>query len=118
MGVALLDQGAFLGWKAESEGTLLTHRLRVRSDSSLFHLNANAQKGSIHAELLDDSGQVLEGFSRGDCEPITGVGHELTVRWKGQDNLKEHLRRGTVRLKLYVSKATVYGFKCLRPRRH
>ena len=118
MGVALLDQGAFLGWKAESEGTLLTHRLRVRSDSSLFHLNADAEEGSIQAELLDDSGQVLKGFSRDDCETITGVGHELTVRWKGQNDLKDHLRRGTVRLKLYLNKATVYGFKCLRPRRH
>ncbi|MDP7631033.1 MAG: hypothetical protein QGF03_10760, partial [SAR324 cluster bacterium] len=58
----------------------------------------------------------LEGFSRDDCEPITEAGHQLTVQWKGQEDLKEHLRRGAVRLKLYLSKATVYGFKCLRPR--
>ena len=118
MEVPKFDREGILGWKAESEGTLLTHRLRVRSDSSLFHLNADAEEGSIQAELLDDSGQVLKGFSRDDCETITGVGHELTVRWKGQNDLKDHLRRGTVRLKLYLNKATVYGFKCLRPRRH
>ena len=118
MGVALLDQGAFLGWRADSEGTLLTHRLRVRDDRSLFQLSADARNGKIHAELLDDSGQVLEGFSRDDCEPITGSGDKLTVRWKGQEDLKEHLRRGTVRLKLYLEKATVYGFKCRRAPRH
>ena len=76
------------------------------------------RNGKIHAELLDDSGQVLEGFSRDDCEPITGSGDKLTVRWKGQEDLKEHLRRGTVRLKLYLDKATVYGFKCRRAPRH
>ena len=118
MGVAFLDQGAFLGWKAESEGTLLTHHLRVRDSQSLFHLSAKATNGSIRAELLDDSGQVLDGFSRDDCEPITGAGAGLIVHWKGQEDLKEHLLRGTVRLKLYLNKATVYGFKCLRPRRH
>ncbi len=118
MGVAILDRGGFLGWKAESEGTLLTHRLRVRDSQSLFHLSANARDGSIQAELLDDSGQILKGFSRDDCRPISGVGDELTVHWEGQEDLKQHLREGTVRLKLYLSNATVYGFKCLRARRH
>ena len=118
MGVALLDQGAFLGWEAASEGTLLTHPVPVRDSQSLFHLSANATNGSIRAELLDNSGQVLEGFSRADCEPITGVGAGLTVHWRGQENLKGHLRRGPVRLKLYLSNATVYGFKCLRARQH
>ncbi len=117
IGVAFLGRGAFVGWRAASQGQLVTHRLRIRDNRSRFYINADAGEGSIRAELLDDSGQVLEGFSREDCRPIQGRGSRLPVHWTGQETLKQHLRRGAVRLKLYLDQATVYGFYCRRPPR-
>lgn len=117
IGVAFLGRGAFVGRKAATRGSLLTHPLRIRDSRSRFYLNADAGEGSIRAELLDGSGQVLEGFARDDCRPIRGRGSRLPVHWTGQDDLKQHLRNGTVRLKLYLDQATVYGFYCRRPPR-
>ena len=117
IGLALLHEGGFVGRRAENEGTLVTYLLRVRDDRSTFYLNADADGGSIRAELLDVAGKVIPGFSRQDCGDINGKGTDLPIRWKGADAPREHLRNGPVRLKLYLKKATVYGFRCVRPPR-
>ena len=116
VGIALLDESGFVGWHAEGEGKLITHPLRVRDDHSVFYLNAHAGGGVIQAELLDEEGRVLPGFSRQECKAITGAGSELPLVWSGQEALKAHLRSGPVRLKLYLRKATAYGFSCRRAR--
>ena len=76
-----------------------------------FFLNADAGGGSIQAELLDASGTVLPGFSRRDCRPITTKGNELRLSLKGPSR-----RTGPVRLKLYLTRAMVSGFRCRRNR--
>ena len=117
IGVAFLDRGGFVGRRAEGEGYLVTHLLLVADDRSHFSLLADVSPGgSIAAELLSRDGTVLDGFSRNDCTEIEGRGDALPIRWKGEENLKGHLRSGAVRLKLYLRNATVYGFRAQRPR--
>ena len=114
IGLALIQQGAFVGWHAAATGTLTTHRLRTRHHHrDKFFLNVDAEGGSVRAELLDDDGNVLPGFSRADCQPITTAGSKIRVEWAGAEELEVHLRAGTVRLKLYLEKATAYGFHCV-----
>lgn len=114
IGLATLQHGAFVGWHAPTRGTLTTHRLRVRHHHhDKFFLNVDAEGGSVTAELLDDDGNVLAGFARTDCKPIISAGSKIRVEWAGADELEKYLRAGTVRLKLYVEKATVYGFHCI-----
>jgi hypothetical protein len=110
-GVAFLPEGGFAGWRADEEGTLVTRPLVRELGTEDFFLNADASGGSIQAELLDSSGTVLKDFSRQDCKPITTKGSELRITWKGRPE-----RVGPVRLKLYITRATVYGFKCKRGR--
>ena len=85
IGLALLHEGGFVGRRAENEGTLVTHLLRVRDDHCAFYLNADAEGGAIQAELLDAADKVIPGFSRQDCEEINRKGTNLRVRWKGAD---------------------------------
>ena len=114
MGVALLHEGGFAGWRADNRGTLTTHPLRVHRARSSLYLNADATEGSIRADLLSEAGDVIPGFSRADCQEVTGSGGALRLQWKGQSSLESHLRKGRVRLKLYLSKATVYGLRAGR----
>ncbi len=116
IGVALLDRGGFVGRRAEEPGYLITHPLRVSDDRSRFYLLADVSPGgSIVAELLDEDGVVIDGFSREDADAIEGEGDALEICWRGEEDLKKQMREGAVRLKLYLEKATVYGFRVRRP---
>ena len=56
---------------------------------------------------------VLPGVSKEVCQPITTAGSKIRVHWAGDEQLETYLRAGTVRLKLYLEKATAYGFHCV-----
>ncbi|MCH2373670.1 MAG: hypothetical protein MK538_05775, partial [Planctomycetes bacterium] len=114
IGLATIQHGAFVGWHATTTGTLTTHRLRVRHHHhDKFFLNVDAEGGTVRAELLGEDGSILPGFSQADCQPITTAGSKIRVRWTGDEQLENYLRAGTVRLRLYLEKATVYGFHCV-----
>ena len=70
-GVAFLHEGGFAGWRADGEGTLTTRPLIRESGDEHFFLNADAEGGSIQAELLDSEGRVIPGFARADSRPVT-----------------------------------------------
>lgn len=112
VGVAFLQEGAFAGWRADGEGVLTTPALHIVDPRDAFFLNANAEGGSIRAEILDAGGQVLAGYTRADSAEILKAGTSLRLRWK-----QETARKGAVRLRLYLNRATVYGFQSRRVRK-
>ncbi len=117
IGVAFLDRGGFIGLQAKGEGYVVTHPFRVSDDRGVLSLLADVSRGgSIVAELLNVDGAVLEGFSASESNAIAGRGDALEVRWESGEKLKDHLRAGPVRLKLYLRNATVYGLRVHRPR--
>lgn len=112
IGIALLQEGAFAGWKADQEGVLTTPLLDCELVSDAFLLNADATGGSIEAELLDRSGSVIPGFTRTASIPVRTKGGSLLLRWKGDPK-----RAGEARLRLYLKQATVFGFQARRLRK-
>lgn len=115
-GVAFLHEGGFVGRRAEGRGTLTTHPLRVADARRGLTLNADAANGSIHAELLTPDGEVIPGFSRDDFEVLTAKGADLPLKWNGQE-VRAAPMKGNVRLRLYLDRATVYGFRSVNSRR-
>jgi hypothetical protein len=111
----LLHEGGFAGWRAEREGSLLTHPLSIEDPGSAFYLNGDAEGGSIRAELLDRQDRVIPAFSKERSRVISGRGANLRIRWDDEESLPSCLSAGEVRLKLYISNATLYGFRCRRP---
>jgi hypothetical protein len=112
LGVALMQEGAFVGWRAGPAGSLTTPLLHTEHPSDAFFLNADAAGGSIEAELCDAAGSPLRGFSRSEAVPVRSAGPSLPLRWKASP-----ARIGAVRLKLHLREATVYGFQCRRMRK-
>ena len=47
---------------------------------------------------------------------MTGKGTLLEVSWKGQENLKTVVRQGALRVRFYLKRATLYGFRIIQPR--
>ncbi len=115
VGLALFQQGAFSGWRAAAQGTLLTRPLLAKHSEPSLLLNVDAEGGEVVAEILDARGSVISGFSLQDCKPVTGKGTLLEVSWKGRENLKSVVQQGAFQVRFHLERATLYGFRIIRP---
>ena len=73
----------------------------------MLEVNAEASGGQLRVELCDVRSEVLEGFSKGACAPITGDSLRESVRWSGKTIADV---RGPVKLRLCLERAKVYSF--------
>jgi hypothetical protein len=89
-------------------GSLLTRPLQFEGDKLV--VNLEAPKGRLQAELVDPAGRPYSGFAMTDCEPVTGDGVELAVRWKGDGNLKK-LAGTPIRIRFQLTDASLYSFR-------
>lgn len=80
-------------------------------------VNADAKGGSIEVELVTPFGQVMPGYGRKECIPITADGSRQQVKWKGGghpwDLAKDY--RGGVMTKFYLKNAKLYSYTFTLP---
>jgi hypothetical protein len=103
----MLRWDGYVSLDAGEAGELLTKPLRFEGEKLL--VNA-AVKGRLRAELCDASGWALPGFRAEDCEPVTGDGVALPVRWRGGPALKP-LAGKVVRVRFEMKDASLYSFR-------
>ncbi|MBN1344202.1 MAG: hypothetical protein JXQ73_16065 [Phycisphaerae bacterium] len=107
-GLAVLRRDGFASMDAgESEGTLTTRALRFQG-RHLF-VNAKTDAGELRVEALDEDGNVLEPFTRQNCEPVRADGTLLPVRWRGVKDLSAAAGK-PVRLRFHLSVGSLYAF--------
>lgn len=70
-------------------------------------VNADATRGSIRVEVLNEDGYRLRGFSQDDCRPITGDDLRHVVRWK--EKTPADLPPGKYLLRLHLDNAAIYA---------
>ena len=64
-------------------GMLLTVPLRFSNAAGKnLVVNADGSRGQIRVRVRDPQSQVIDGFRFEQCEPISGDGAALPVRWK------------------------------------
>lgn len=88
-----------------ARGTLVTRVLRS-SGSHLF-INANA-RGSIKAEVLDRNGRPIAPYTLDQCEPVTGDGTRLPVRWNA--GAAAAIAGREIRLRFVLDRAQLFSF--------
>lgn len=91
-GFVSMDGGA-------EEGTLITKPLRFREPA--LHLNADASRGELRVEVLNENGSPAEGF-----EPARLS--QDKIRWRAAD--LSRLKNRSVRLKFTLRNAALYSF--------
>ncbi len=107
VGLATLRLDGFVSLDAEGEGTMTTRTLMFVGDT--LEINADASGGSIHVEALDPEGNVIEGFSKGDCAAITTDDVHHLVQWNKTTDC--HLIQATpIRLRFHLKQAKLYSF--------
>ena len=81
-------------------------------------VNADAQGGSIEAELVTPYGKVVPDYSRKDCVPITANGKGQQIKRKNGKSpwetiAKDHL--GGLLMKFYLKNAKLYSYTFTLP---
>ena len=81
-------------------------------------INADAQGGSIEAELVTPYGKVVPDYSRGDCVGVTANGKNQQIKWKNGQSAwetiaKDHL--GGLLVKFYLKNAKLYSYTFTLP---
>ena len=74
-----------------------------------LELNADATGGSITVEALTPDGNIIEGFSKNDCQAITADSVHHVLKWKGSSNC-QLIQARPIQLKFYLKKAKLYSF--------
>ena len=81
-------------------------------------VNADAEGGSVEAELVTPYGKVVPEYSRGDCVAITANGKNQPLKWKHGKSpwetiAKDHL--GGLLVKFYLKNAKLYSYTFTLP---
>lgn len=107
-GIAMLRRDGFASMDAGADGGTLTTRPLNFSGKHLF-VNANVAGGDLRAEVLDRDGQVIEPFTKENCEPMRADSTRIEVRWKGVDDLSK-APKPSVRLRFSLNNGSLYAF--------
>jgi hypothetical protein len=106
--VAFLRRDGFASMEADAAGgDLLTRPMTFRG-AHLF-VNAAAAQGEVRAEVLDETGEVIEPFTLANCAPVSADGTCVGVHWKGADDLAAVAGK-PVRFHFAVKNAGLFAF--------
>jgi hypothetical protein len=81
-------------------------------------VNADAQGGSIEAELVTPYGKVVPDYSRNDCIAATASGKNQQIKWKNGKSAWESIakdHRGGLLMKFYLKNAKLYSYTFTLP---
>lgn len=83
-GLFTLRRDGFASMDAPAAGGILTTRPVTFTGKHLF-VNASPGTGTLRVEVLDAKGNVVSGFGRDQCAPITGDSTRSQVKWNDKD---------------------------------
>ncbi len=108
IGLATMRLDGFVSRDASPLGGHLVTRPLLFEGHEL-HLNVKADWGVCQVELLDADGEVIPGYSKEDCRPISDDSVDAVVRWGDGTGLRQRAGRPT-RLKFHLQNAQLYAF--------
>jgi len=96
-----LDAGAI-------EGELITKPMKLAGRE--LHINADATRGEIRVEVLDESRQPIPGFKSAESAVVRGNAVALPVAWKSKTDLASVAGKA-VRFRITMRNARLYSFE-------
>lgn len=108
IGLAKLRRDGFVSLDASGTGEILTKPVVFEGGQLVLNLDCEDQ-GSAVVELLNAEGEAITGFTRRDCDTITGDAVSRVVTWQGKADLSKLAGR-PVKLRIRLRKAKLYAF--------
>jgi hypothetical protein len=107
-GLATLRRDGFASMDAgDAEGTLTTRRVTFRG--KYLFVNADAAKGELRVEVLDQDGKVIKPFTRSKCTRVRANKTSQVVRWGWKRDLSV-LAGQPVKFRFYLESGKLYSF--------
>lgn len=106
LGLAKLRRDGFVSMGTESKG-FLTTKLFSLEGNNLF-VNTDSQNGSLRAELYDEDGSIIEGFSMEECDVINKDSTIVEITWRNKDVAK--LKGRPIAIKFEITNGQIYSF--------
>ncbi len=108
IGVSVLRRDGFSSLNAgASKGRITTRPVRF-SGKRLF-VNADCPQGALRAEILDESGQVIEPFTLANSIPLSADSTLAPLGWKNAEDLASLAGR-PVRFRFELQRGALYAF--------
>lgn len=107
-GLATLRRDGFASMEAVGkEGMLTTRPVTFRGRYPF--VNADADRGELRVEVLDQAGQVIEPFTKANAVPMRGDSTRHRLQWQGAADLAA-LRGRPVRFRFHLRDGGLYAF--------
>lgn len=106
IGLATLRLNGFVSLDTKKEGSITTRIIKNATGPLL--VNVNAKEGSLRAELTDNQGNPISGYTMNECVPIQSDDVSQIVEWKNHNKLPDLSE--PIRIRFELKKASVYGF--------
>ena len=107
IGLATMPRDRFAGVQPIEHFGQITFKVMPWDTSSELTINADATGGSIRAELLNEDGYRVRGFSRNDAVAITSDSLRHPVAWK--ERVLGDLKPGRYKLRLHLEDGEVFA---------
>ena len=92
-----------------SGGELLTKPVTF-TGKALWLNFATSAAGSLQAELQDENGKPLPGYTLGDCEELFGDTHDRSILWRTKPDLSPLVGQ-SVRIRFVLRDADLFSFQ-------
>ena len=107
-GLATLRRDGFASLDAGRDGGAVTTRALRFTGKQLF-VNLAAADGELRAEILNQTGEIIEPFTLDNCHPLSGDATALAVQWRGASDLSQ-LSGQAVRIRFSLKNASLFSF--------
>lgn len=108
-GLARLRRDGFASLNADAEEAYVITR-PISFDGEYLFVNTDSSGGQLLAEVLDENGNPLDGFSRADSVAVSVNETKVALHWQDQKALAAAPSSKPVRLKFYLTDASLYSF--------
>ncbi len=106
----VLRTDGFTSVRAPYAGGELLTRLLTFSGKELVLNYSTSAAGSVRVEILDESGEPLDGFKLAECPELIGDEIERVVRWNRVSDLSR-LRGTTISLRFVLKDVDLYSIR-------
>ncbi len=108
-GLAMIRRDGLVSLDSDApEGVVITKPFVCRGERLL--INADASRGRIRVELLDETGLALPGFGAARSDPLHGDSVSQLVSWDGESDLSS-LKGRKIKLRLLMAHSKLFSFR-------
>ncbi|MFB3827212.1 MAG: hypothetical protein ACE15B_10605 [Bryobacteraceae bacterium] len=109
IGVATLRLDGFCSMRAGRERGWLVTRRENMTEPRLTINAVTRGAGALRAEILDDDGKVIPGFSAAECEPFRGDSVRHALKWKAAEFPADR-REAVKKIRFEMVEADLYSY--------